>query len=48
MYKCYECGKVFDEPKIVADTVPYGEGTVPRDLASCTHCNGGFDEAYYC
>lgn len=48
MFKCCECGKVFDEPLIQSDNVPYGEGTVPRTFASCPHCDSGFDEAYPC
>lgn len=48
MFKCLECGAVFDEPKIVNDSVTYGKVSVPRTFASCPHCDSGFDEAYPC
>ena len=48
MFKCNECGAVFDEPLIQSDNVPYGEGTVPREFASCPHCHGSFEPAYPC
>ena len=48
MFKCCECGKVFNEPKTACDSVPYGEGSVPRTFASCPFCDGSFEEAYPC
>ena len=48
MFKCYECGKVFDEPKIVGEFRPYGEGYVTETFAVCPYCGGSFESADIC
>jgi hypothetical protein len=48
MFKCCECEKVFSDPKITYETVPYGEGVARITLAECPHCGSGFDEVYPC
>ena len=48
MFKCCDCGNVFDDPQKDYDYVPYGESDVPMVIASCPNCGGGFDEAYPC
>ena len=40
-YKCYDCERTFDEPKLTKE--PHGEA-----LACCPYCNGSFDEAKKC
>ena len=40
-YKCYDCGRVFDEPQLKREM--HGEV-----LAWCPHCGGSFGEAKKC
>ena len=48
MFKCYDCGATFFEPKIVSQSVPYGEGYASYELSQCPNCNGSFGEAFIC
>lgn len=48
MYKCEDCGRFFDEPRVSKDYVPYGEQNVPIEIAVCPYCKGGFEIVYPC
>lgn len=48
MYKCLECGSVFEEPKFYKESRPYGSGFVFEELSGCPSCGEGFDEAFEC
>lgn len=45
MYKCDDCGRIFETPKTVHDQVPYGSGYVQGPAhCVCPYCNGDYDE----
>lgn len=48
MFKCYDCGESFSEPKIVSERVPYGSSGASFDMSCCPYCKGNFDEAKQC
>ena len=49
MYICKECGKTFDEPKILHEHHPYGEGYVTEKWVVCPFCKeAGISEAVEC
>lgn len=52
MYKCSECGLVFDEPKRFSENrAPYGADMEPRfyeTLYGCPSCGGNYDDAMLC
>ena len=48
MFKCYDCERTFEEPKIVGELRPCGEGYATESFAVCPYCNSAFDEAYPC
>lgn len=48
MFKCCDCERTFEEPKIVGDFRPYGESWVTENIAVCPYCGGGFENAYIC
>jgi len=52
MYKCCDCGLVFDNPKEYSeDRTPYGGYPEPgftEHFAGCPSCEGAFDEAMLC
>lgn len=52
MYKCCDCGLVFDNPKVYSeDRTPYGGYPEPgftEHFAGCPSCGGAFDEAMEC
>ena len=51
MYKCSECGLVFDTPKAYReDRTPGGasETTFTEVLFACPSCGGNYDEAMLC
>ena len=48
MFKCNECGAVFDEPRIFGEERPYGNGSATESFAECPRCHSGFEEAYPC
>ena len=48
MFKCYDCGKIFFEPKTIEQSHPYGMSNATEHLSACPYCNGSFDEAYPC
>jgi hypothetical protein len=48
MFKCLECGAVFDEPKTWGESRPYGEGCAYEAFSGCPSCGEGFDEAFEC
>lgn len=52
MYKCCDCGLVFDNPKVYSeDRTPYGGYPEPgftEHFAGCPSCGGAFDEAMLC
>ena len=49
MYKCEECGEVFEEPKVYYERHPYGEGYAEEEWRVCPYCGeAGFVEAKEC
>ena len=48
MFKCCDCEETFEEPKIIGDFRPYGEGYVTESFAVCPYCGGDFENAYIC
>ena len=52
MYKCCDCGLVFDTPKEYSeDRTPYGGYPEPgftEHFAGCPSCGGAFNEAMLC
>jgi hypothetical protein len=48
MYKCLECGAVFEEPKFYKESRPYGSGFAFEELSGCPSCGEGFENAYKC
>lgn len=46
MYVCMDCGKLFDEPKIIKE--PNEFGTPYETFAACPHCGGNFTTAHIC
>ena len=49
MFKCYDCGATFDEPKTYREQMGEHFGVPAYDtFACCPHCNGSFDEAVQC
>lgn len=43
IYKCYECGRVFDDAEVATIVEPYGERH-----RGCPNCGGAFNEAEKC
>ena len=48
MFKCCDCERTFEEPKIVGELRPYGERWVTENFAACPYCGGSFENAYIC
>lgn len=48
MFKCYECGAVFDEPHIIREYVPTDRGDELYTTAECPHCGEAFGDANLC
>lgn len=49
MYKCKECGCSFEEPEIISDSVPYGNGYVNTPAETiCPYCGGDIEETEKC
>lgn len=51
MYKCEECGNVFDEPTTYSeDRTPEGgcELGFTERIEGCPYCEGAFSKAYEC
>lgn len=48
MFKCVECGKVFEEPKTYEEHHPYGMGYATESFACCPYCESNFEEAIQC
>lgn len=49
MYKCFDCGETFEEPKEYCETVPYGcQDVVEKKHLGCPSCGGDFDESKEC
>lgn len=50
MYKCGDCGAIFEEPRITIDKVPYGDAYVDYPSGEeCPHCGSDFfDEVEKC
>lgn len=47
MYKCLDCGEVFDEPASVRETHGFTDGFA-ETFYMCPHCNGNYEEAKQC
>lgn len=48
-FKCNDCGKVFDEPKILYDFVPYGNRYVRTACSPQSPCcDSSFEVSYPC
>lgn len=47
MYKCLDCGEVFDEPASVRETHGFTDGFA-ETFYMCPHCNGDYEEAKQC
>ena len=43
MYKCNECGEVFDEPTVVLERHGFNDGFAERFYV-CPYCGGDFEE----
>lgn len=43
MYKCVDCGRVFEEAEFLAWVEPHGE-----TMIGCPNCRGDFEEAFKC
>ena len=49
MYKCLECGHIFDEPKSWNESRgEFWGSSCSETLCGCPHCEGGYEEAYLC
>ena len=48
MFKCNECGMVFNEPATCEEPHPYGMGSASETFACCPYCKGNFEEAVKC
>lgn len=38
MYICNECGRKFEELKVITEHFPYGESSAPYDWYVCPYC----------
>lgn len=47
MYKCLDCGEVFDEPASVRETYGFTDG-FGVTFYMCPYCNGNYEEAHQC
>ena len=47
MYKCSNCGEVFEMPKVVVETHGFTGGGV-ETFYVCPYCNGDYDEVKQC
>lgn len=48
MFKCVECGDIFEEPRTYEEHHPYGMGYATESFACCPSCEGAFKEAQLC
>ena len=48
MFKCCDCGKVFDEPRIYEEHHPYGMGYATETFSCCPYCGENYEEAKLC
>ena len=49
MYLCKECGGTIDEPNVIPEFHPAGDGFVREDFGYCPHCGcAEFETAYPC
>lgn len=49
MYICNNCGKTFDDYKVIEEHHPYGMGYATEKWAVCPHCkDSNFSEAKEC
>ena len=48
MFKCLDCGRIFDEPSTYEEHHPYGMGYATETFGCCPYCNGNFEEAKQC
>lgn len=49
MFICNECGELFEEPKYVFETHPYGDGYATEEWAVCPYCGeNDFNVAEIC
>ena len=47
MYICYNCGKTFEEPKLIIEK--HGCESPPYEsVTSCPYCGGSFTKTYQC
>ena len=47
MYKCLDCGEVFEEPASVRETHGFADG-LAETFYMCPYCKGNYDEAKQC
>ena len=47
MYKCLDCGEVFEKPASVRETHGFTDGFA-ETFYMCPHCNGDYEEAKQC
>lgn len=47
MYKCLDCGEVFDEPASVRETHGFTDGFA-EIFYMCPYCNGDYEEVHQC
>ena len=47
MYKCLDCGEVFEEPASVRETHGFTDGFA-EIFYMCPHCNGDYEEVHQC
>ena len=47
MYKCLDCGEIFDEPASVRETHGFTDG-LAETFYMCPYCNGDYEEAKQC
>lgn len=47
MYKCLDCGEIFEEPASVRETHGFTDGFA-ETFYMCPHCNGDYEEAKQC
>lgn len=49
MYICKECGGTFDEPNVIPEFHPAGDGFVREDFGYCPYCgSSAWEQAYPC
>lgn len=50
MYKCLDCGHIFEEgeQKTIQENHPYGDTTAPEYFSVCPCCGGDFAETWRC